>query len=66
MTNRQKLIETNIYDLLCNINKAITGFNCDCVMEAVTGSKIRNNPLCDAFCNDTCGQCIQNWLDEEA
>ena len=29
MTNREKLIETNIYDLLCNMNKAITGFQCD-------------------------------------
>lgn len=66
MTNRQKLIETNIYDLLCNMNKAITGFQCDCVMEAVTGDKIKNNALCDAFCDYSCGECIARWLGEEA
>ena len=66
MTNRQKLIKTYIFDLLCELNKAITCFSCDCVMEALTCGKIHNNLLCDEFCNDACGQCISNWLDEEA
>jgi hypothetical protein len=62
MTNRQKLIETNIYDLLCEMNKAITGFKCDCVMEALTGFKIKYS----SYCCDSCGECIARWLNEEA
>ena len=62
MTNRQKLIETNIYDLLCNMNKAITGFQCDCVMCALTDGKITYS----SDCWGSCGECIAKWLGEEA
>ena len=62
MTNREKLIKTNIYDLLCEMNKAITGFKCDCVMQALTGGRIEYS----AFCSDSCGECIAKWLSEEA
>ena len=62
MTNRQKLIETNIYDVLCNMNKAITGFSCDCVMCALTdGEKTYGTE-----CGGKCGECIAKWLNEEA
>lgn len=62
MTNREKLIQTNIYDLLCNMNKAITGFNCDCVMAALTdGEKTYGTE-----CGSKCGECIAKWLNEEA
>ncbi len=62
MTNRQKLIETNIYDLLCNMNKAITGFQCDCVMCALTDGEITYS----SDCCESCGECIARWLGEEA
>ena len=61
MTNREKLIQTNIYDVLCNMNKAITGFRCDCVIAALTdGEKTYGTE-----CGGKCGDCIQNWLNEE-
>lgn len=59
MINRKKLLKMSIYDLLCEMNKAITGFKCDCVMEALTGFKI-------TYCCDSCGECIARWLNEEA
>ena len=62
MTNRQKLIETNIYDLLCSINKAITGFSCYCVMCALTDVGINYS----SDCCESCGECIARWLNEEA
>lgn len=61
MTNREKLIQTNIYDVLLDLNKAITGFTCDCVMAALTEGKIEYS----AFCCDSCSECIAKWLDEE-
>jgi len=61
MTNRQKLIETNIYDVLCNMNKTITGFNCDCVMCALTDGEKTYGTECDS-----CSECIAKWLNEEA
>lgn len=62
MTNREKLIQTNIYDVLCNMNKAMTGFSCDCVMCALTdGEKTYGTE-----CGGKCGECIAKWLNEEA
>lgn len=61
MTNREKLIQTNIYDLLCNMNKAMTGFNCDCVMAALTEGEKTYGTDCGS-----CGECIAKWLGEEA
>ena len=62
MTNREKLIKTNIYDLLCNMNKAITGFHCDCVMHCLTEGE--KGYSCE--CGGKCGECIAKWLNEEA
>ena len=62
MTNREKLIQTNIYDVLCNMNKAITGFQCDCVMCALTDGEITYR----SDCCGSCGECIAKWLGEEA
>lgn len=62
MTNRQKLIQTNIYDLLCNLNKALTGYWRDCIMDALTdGEKAYGTGCCGK-----CGECIAKWLNEEA
>lgn len=62
MTNRDKLMQTDICDMLCNMNKVITGFNCDCVMAALTdGEKTYGTE-----CGGKCRECIAKWLDEEA
>lgn len=61
MTNRQKLIQTNIYDLLCNMNKAMAVYSFDCVMCALTdGEKTYGKECCGK-----CGECIAKWLSEE-
>lgn len=65
MTNRQKLIETNIYDLLCNINKNLAEVNPNgaCIMKALNANY---NYKCEYILEYNCGDCIQNWLNEEA
>lgn len=64
MTNREKLIKTNIYDLLCTIQKALIEDGCEisglCVIEDIE-RKPRTCP--DGI---TCGMCIANWLNQEA
>ena len=62
MTNREKLTKTNIYDMLCDLNKAMAGFRCDCIMDALTDGKNDYSALC---CG-SCGECIAKWLSEEA
>jgi hypothetical protein len=62
MTNREKLLKSNIFDVLCDMNKAITGFQCDCVMCALTDGRITYS----SHCCDNCGECIARWLGEEA
>lgn len=62
MTNREKLLKSNIFDVLCDMNKAMTGFRCDCVMQALTGGRIDYS----SHCCDNCGECIARWLGEEA
>ena len=64
MTNREKLTKTNIYDLLCTIQKAlleddgkISGL---CVIEDIE-RKPRSCPE-----GSPCGMCIANWLNTEA
>ena len=64
MTNREKLTKTNIYDLLCTIQKAlmedggkISGL---CVIEDIE-RKPRSCPE-----GSPCGKCIQAWLNQEA
>lgn len=60
MTNRQKLIETNIYDLMCEINKNLKEGHryCECIMQALN---VRCK--CKAY---KCSKCIEKWLNEEA
>lgn len=64
MTNREKLIKTNIYDLLCTIQKALIEDPCGnisglCVIEDIE-KKPRSCPE-----GSTCGMCIANWLNQE-
>ena len=65
MTNRQKLIETNIYDLLCNMNKNLAKVNPNgvCIMKALNANY---NYKCEYILKYNCGECIANWLNEEA
>lgn len=59
MTNRQRLIDTNIYDLLCNLNKNLQEGKtyCECIMQALSVK---------SKCDYKCGKCIAKWLNEEA
>ena len=57
MTNREKLIQTNIYDLLCRINSQMP---CFCIIQALGDE---NKP---DICDDKCDKCIESWLNEEA
>lgn len=66
MTNREKLIKTNIYDLLCEIqkntgNRKLSGL---CVLELILGRET----VCPTDNNFrlNCQSCIRNWLNEEA
>lgn len=63
MTNRQKLIETNIYDLLCTLHDNMLDMFAFCVMEILPG-KYEECPYQGD--KHRCGDCIQNWLNEEA
>ena len=59
MTNREKLIQTNIYDLLCRINRSC--FPESCVVTALSGEVSPQE--CEAQIN--CERCIESWLNEE-
>lgn len=63
MTNRDKLIKTNIYDLLCEINDELAEFEI-CIMECLPGA-FPNCPFAECKSRSNCWKCIQNWLDEE-
>lgn len=60
MTNREKLLNTNIYDLLMEMNKSIIqNSGCEtCVLDALENTHI----ACD---NITCDLCIQRYLNKE-
>lgn len=62
MTNRQRLLKTNEYDLLCRIQKCIDKEHINCVIDAITGN-IRDCPIKEYQCD--CERCIQDWLNEE-
>lgn len=64
MTNREKLLKTNIYDLIMTIRERLP-FNCP--IDAVGGIP----PITDCRKINlqqfkTCSECIQKWLNEEA
>ena len=60
MTNREKLLNTNIYDLLIAINRQIIyrSYAETCVLEALEKTHIK----CDCI---TCDICIQRYLNKE-
>lgn len=66
MKNRDKyILQQNEYDMLVQIQVAIASQPYLCVIEALTG---KDYPCPDdKVCMlDTCEECIQNWLNEEA
>lgn len=69
MTNREKLIKTNIYDLLCSIQDGICciresdGITGLCIIEDIT-KEPRACPSTGSF-GKGCADCIAVWLDEE-
>lgn len=60
MTNREKLLNTNIYDLLLSLNKELTQISHyeTCVLEALEKKYI----VCEY---SNCDKCIQNYLNKE-
>jgi hypothetical protein len=59
MTNREKLLNTNDYDLLCNMNKNLIE-NDSCIMEAF---EAYSNYRCEKYLE--CDQCISDWMNED-
>lgn len=59
-TNRQKLLSTSEYDLLCKMNDNIRLYNPKCVLDVIDTYYASNR--CTNY--DECEDCIANWLNE--
>ena len=57
MTNRDKILKMNEFDLLMKVNNVNR-----CVIDAL-GKKCEAYERCKQF--DTCEKCIQTWLNEK-
>lgn len=68
LTNRDKLIKTSPYDLLCEIQSALSSSDDNisglCIIEDIT-KRARQCPEENWF-GSRCRECIANWLNEEA
>ena len=72
MTNREKLLHTNLYDLLCRMNESIKRKKMQdnhdirfCIMDVL-------DDVGQTLCNgvqmsnrDSCGECIARYLNKE-
>ena len=60
MTNREKLLNTNIYDLLVAMNKTVmqTNYHEKCILDILERERLE----CEYF---TCEECIQKYLNKE-
>lgn len=72
MTNREKLLHTNLYDLLCRMNESIKWKKMQdnhdirfCIMDVL-------DDVGQTLCNgvqmsnrDSCGECIERYLNKE-
>lgn len=65
MTNREKLLKSNIYDFMCNMNKNLAEVNPNgaCIMKALNANY---SYKCGYTWEYSCSECIANWLNEEA
>lgn len=55
MTNRERLLRTNPYDLLIMLNDSLEEI---CVLDIFGYQTLKN-------CNGKCDKCIENWLNQE-
>ena len=63
MTNREKLLHTNLYDLLCRMQKN----GSDCVIEQITGTP--QDERCEKHESGwvtQCKECIAAYLNERS
>lgn len=60
MTNREKLLDTNIYDLLVHINSNIPYKSLNCIIDYI------ENKNRDCIESGKCSECIQQYLNEES
>lgn len=58
MKNREKILNTNLYDLLLTMNSRIESEQC--VLDLISTNV--NDYL---FCHGSCEECIQKWLNAE-
>lgn len=63
MTNREKLLHTNLYDLLCRMEENAENHpECDaCVIELLG---VDRESYCKMYVN--CNNCIAEWLNERS
>jgi hypothetical protein len=62
MTNREKLLKTNIYDLMMTIRRNGHKF---CPIEIIDVAKPKCLPSIYGLAQTNCEKCIQQWLNEE-
>lgn len=60
MTNRDKIMNTNLYDLLLHINSKITDYTLPCIIDIIE-IKTQN---CPEHCK--CDICLQDYLNRES
>ena len=58
-TNRDILLNTNLYDVLLKAHKTLAQRNTTCILEALDEGLV----CCGK--SDTCEKCIQRWLNQE-
>jgi hypothetical protein len=61
MTNREKILKTNIYDLMIAIRRNGHKF---CPIEIVGAAKPNCLPSIYGLAQTNCEKCIQQWLNE--
>lgn len=63
MTNREKLLKTNIYDLMMTIRRNGHKF---CPIEIAGMAKPKCLPSIYGLAQTNCEKCIQKWLNQES
>ncbi len=58
MTNRERILKTNEYDLLTNIQKCLLESECRCILDLLSAKYVH----CE---NESCNECIRKWLNRE-
>ena len=60
MTNRDKLLKSNLYDLLLHINSKITDYTIPCIIDIIEGRA----ETCPDHCR--CDKCLQDYLNRDS